>query len=668
MPLNAPILDDRRFQDIVNEAKKRIPQYCEEWTDHNVSDPGVTLIELFAWMTDMMLYRMNQMPRRHYIKFLDMLGLTLDGPVAAEVPVTFWLSAPQEAAVLIPAGTEVASTQTATEQAIIFTTQKDFQVQLPKLEAIISEVATQRAHEKQFVAHNLRRLAAGFDMVEVYSPVPQINDAIYLGFSNDLSHHILGLEMGWDTASGAGVDPTLPPYIWEVATGRQDERWQACDVEYDTTQGFNSAGQIQLHLPQMYRYRINGQSLYWVRARVREISAAERREGMRPYQTSPRLQQLVSHTWGGTTMATHAQIMTLELLGKSTGVPGQEVRLQMAPVLAREAGEHLLVELEDGRRQVWHEVPDFTHSGPEDRHYTLDELTGQIRFGAAVRQRNGAIQMYGAVPPRKATLIFQRYRTGGGLVGNVDTAVLNTLKTAIPYIARVTNRRPAQGGLDAESLDSAMMRAPLALQSRDRAVTARDFEHLTRRALPSQVARVRCLQARPVESGQAVPPGLVYVLVVPHVRYPAGYLTPEELQLPQADLDTITAYLDERRLLTTSLAVRPPAYRWVSVAVRLGALPEADEGAVERAVLARLCRFLNPLTGGPEGKGWPFGRDLFLSDVYQALQGMDGVAYIRQVELYAAVPGGGKTGQPVDSLDVVAHGVVASGMHEVVFV
>ena len=89
MSLNAPILDDRRFQDIVNEAKKRIPQYCEEWTDHNVSDPGVTLIELFAWMTDMMLYRMNQMPRRHYIKFLDMLGITLDAPSRPRFPSHF---------------------------------------------------------------------------------------------------------------------------------------------------------------------------------------------------------------------------------------------------------------------------------------------------------------------------------------------------------------------------------------------------------------------------------------------------------------------------------------------------------------------------------------------------------------------------------------------------
>ena len=73
MSLPAPNLDDRRFQDIVDEAKRRIARLCPEWTDHNVSDPGVALIELYAWMTEMMLYRLNQVPDRLYLKFLELL-------------------------------------------------------------------------------------------------------------------------------------------------------------------------------------------------------------------------------------------------------------------------------------------------------------------------------------------------------------------------------------------------------------------------------------------------------------------------------------------------------------------------------------------------------------------------------------------------------------------
>lgn len=96
--------------------------------------------------------------------------------------------------------------------------------------------------------------------------------------------------------------------------------------------------------------------------------------------------------------------------------------------------------------------------------------------------------------------------------------------------------------------------------------------------------------------------------------------------------------------------------------------PGANRDRVENEVLSRLYRYLNPLTGGPDGKGWPFGEDLFVSSVYQALQGVSNVQFVRGVEMYAAEPGGRRQGAAVESLDVVAHGVIASGLHEVVFV
>ena len=91
MALPVPNLDDRRFQDLVDDAKRLVQQRCPEWTDHNVSDPGVTLIELFAWMTDQLLYRLNRVPDRHYVKFLELIGVTLFPPTAARTDVTFWL-------------------------------------------------------------------------------------------------------------------------------------------------------------------------------------------------------------------------------------------------------------------------------------------------------------------------------------------------------------------------------------------------------------------------------------------------------------------------------------------------------------------------------------------------------------------------------------------------
>src|SRR6476620_8908851 len=106
MVLPVPKLDDRSFQELVNDAKRLITRYCPEWTDHNVSDPGVTLIELFAWMTDMLLYRVNQLPDKVYVKFLELIGLSLAPPRSSRAPVTFYLAAPlsgsQEPDLLIP--------------------------------------------------------------------------------------------------------------------------------------------------------------------------------------------------------------------------------------------------------------------------------------------------------------------------------------------------------------------------------------------------------------------------------------------------------------------------------------------------------------------------------------------------------------------------------------
>ncbi|MFK7802796.1 MAG: putative baseplate assembly protein [Anaerolineae bacterium] len=665
MPLASPVLDDRSFQSIVDEAKKRIPQYTDEWTDHNVSDPGVTLIELFAWMTEMQIYRLNQVPRLHYIKFLNLLGMSMRGPVPSEGAVTFTLTAPQEAPVLIPAGTEVSTVQTATENSVVFTTTEDFLVRPPELAVVASEVATQKAFEKRFITHNLRHLENGFNEIQVFSVLPQTDDALYFGFSQDLSQHIMGLELTWDQASGAGVDPTIPPLVWEAATGNPNRPWLPCYVEQDTTQGLNQAGDVWLHLPKMMRTTMNESSLYWVRVRVTGISTEDQQLGMLPYETSPRLKQVRPLSWGGTGLANHAQTVNNELLGKSDGTPGQRFKLRMTPILTPQPGETLMTEF-NGQKEVWQQVPDFSSSTPQDRHFTLDTVSGEVRFGPAIRQRDGSMQLYGVIPNRGATIMFQRYRTGGGLKGNVEADTLTILKTAIPFINRVTNRQPASGGLDAESLDETLIRAPLALRTRDRAMTAADFEYLAKEALPARVSRVKCLQPRPNDVAH-VAPGQVYVLVVPNTRFPAGYHESAELQMDQAEIDTITRFLDERRLLTTRLNVRAPAYRWVSVKVSLGALPGYDEGRVEQTVLERLYRFLNPLTGGADGQGWPFGRDLFVADVYQALQSMVGVAFIRNVDLFLSTPNGEAVGDPLETISVVTHGVIVSGMHQIEF-
>jgi predicted phage baseplate assembly protein len=108
MPLQAPNLDDRRQEQIVADAKLLIPRYAPEWTDHNASDPGITLIQLFAWMMEMTLYRLNQVPERNYIKFLQLLGIELAPARPAFTELTFTPARDDIESVIVPAGTQVA--------------------------------------------------------------------------------------------------------------------------------------------------------------------------------------------------------------------------------------------------------------------------------------------------------------------------------------------------------------------------------------------------------------------------------------------------------------------------------------------------------------------------------------------------------------------------------
>jgi predicted phage baseplate assembly protein len=323
------------------------------------------------------------------------------------------------------------------------------------------------------------------------------------------------------------------------------------------------------------------------------------------------------------------------------------------------------VQTEGKAPEVWIEVEDFSGSRASDKHFTLDGVSGELRLGPAVKQQEGTIRLYGDIPPKGSNLIFERYRYGGGQAGNVQEGVLNTLKTSIPYVDRVMNRTRASDGRDPETLESAKQRAPEVLHSRDRAITEADFEFLARQAIPARrIGRVKCLQA--LGSDKATP-GQVYVVVIPRLAQPENRLDPKELELRPEDVATLRAYLDERRLLTTRLEITKPAYRWVAVRVKLQAVSDSVKPRVEAEVLRRLYAYLNPLTGGPNQDGWPFGRDLFLPDLYPCLQGLPDVLFVDSVEMYLAKEGGEAQGNPLPRIDLVRHGMIASGRHQVEF-
>jgi predicted phage baseplate assembly protein len=238
MALLVPNLDDRRFQDLVDDAKRLVQQRCPEWTDHNVSDPGVTLIELFAWMTDQLVYRLNRVPDRNYIKFLDLIGVTLFPATAARTQVTLWLTAPQPDTIRIPAGTQVATVRTETDEAIVFGTTED----LPIVPCELSELGSMvdgKTYRDQWVT-----LEKGTGMF-AFKEVPQPGDALYIGLTEPVPSNAVRLRFKCHI-EGVGVDPNNPPLAWEAWNG---EEWVRCELDSDTTGGLNRDGDVVIHVP-----------------------------------------------------------------------------------------------------------------------------------------------------------------------------------------------------------------------------------------------------------------------------------------------------------------------------------------------------------------------------------------------------------------------------------
>lgn len=643
MTLLAPNLDDRRFQDLVDDAKRLVQERSDRWTDHNVSDPGVTLIEAFAWMTDQLLYRLNRVPDRNYVKFLELIGVHLYPPASAHAPITFWLSAPQPATVTIPAGTEVATVRTGEQPPIVFSTTEERAIVTTSLARVGSMLD----------GKSLRDHGDAISMKSAVSPFsspPKPGDALLVGLSAAVPGCAVNLRFV-ARIEGVGVDPDDPPLAWEAWTG---DGWTACELERDTTGGINRDGDVVIHVPPGHvESSIEKLKAAWLRARV-----TEPHEGQPAYSASPEIRGVTAYTIGGTADAMNAELVRNEYLGESEGVPGGRFRLKKAPVVTGEKALVLEV-LVDGAWQEWTQRPNFAASGPDDRHFVLDAATGQVELGPAVRMPDGSQRRYGAVPPRGAGIRVPLYRAGGGQAGNVAAGSLSVLKASIPYVSRVENRRGGRGGVDGEDIEQAKLRGPIVLRTRDRAVTAEDFEHIARDVAP-EVARVRAL---PVSDGAEA--GSVRVLVVPAVSSTGGGLAFDELVPSEETLERITRRLDETRLVGTRVVVEPPAYRGVTIIARVRARPRTDPARLQQDALEALYRYYHPTVGGPEGSGWPFGRPVVAGEVHAALQRVRGTELVEDVRILGADPVTGERGKPTDRLDVEPNALVFSYDHQV---
>lgn len=675
-------LDDRTFQDLVDECILRIPRYCPEWTNYNPSDPGITLVELFAWLTDQMLMRFNQVPLRNYVAFLELLGIRLQPPPPARTNLTFYLSCDLPETYTIPATTEVATLRTENEEAIVFSTDRPLVIGNPRirhfLTAELAEPEPQILRDRVVGSWTLRPDGewAGTELA-FFNDQPQLGNCFYLVFDPDqpIEGNVIAATFKGEAATSTGINPEMPPRRWEAWNGAFWEPVLLREAD-DSTQGFSfseltrsggnplQGADIVLHLP--LRWPVAHFVTYqgrWLRCVY-----LQQANNQPVYIRSPRIVGLNVRSIGGTIEASQCTLIQNEVLGESDGTPGQTFQLQGTPVLPRKQEEYIQVTPPVGLPQIWREVNDFASSGSQDLHYVIDSLTGMVQFGPRIREPaqiqtstrlrgrsqglpTGALvvngngdgegqsmeRQYGAVPPRGSVIRMVAYRTGGGRRGNVQSGSIRVLKSAVPYVASVVNNTHALNGADAESLDDAVIRVPRMLRTRDRAVTVEDFEAIALEAGGGAIARTLCLS--PTRKDEA---GTVRLLLVPQVNTDGieqGIgIDPARFTLAPTLTEQVLAYLDERRLLGVEVRCSQPEYVGVAVQTEVALEPEYNNTIAQQKILSKLevalYRFLNPITGGSEGNGWQFGRPVYSSDIVTLFQRIAGVRYLGTVQLF----------------------------------
>jgi predicted phage baseplate assembly protein len=698
-------LDDLRFQDLVNECRKSITKHCPEWTEVNVSDPGITLIELFAWMTDMLSYRINRLPEKLHVALLSLLDVRLRPPEAACTELRFVFEHPPAQEVQIPAWeTEVATQRTQMHGPIVFQTNTDFTIHPVRPTVCLFKRGSDWL---DIPVSDDRAQPQGRDC-SAFSEKPLAGDCLMLGFDRPLDRLLMRVDVDCMAARGVGVNPKKPPLAWQVSVphvaraqaqqdvqaglargdwsaaieplsdttegfiapaGPADANWSDALVPLsDTTEGFNvERGSIELDLPpRTAAIPIEGHShpRHWLRCSV--VAPSADAPGNR-YQSPPQIFSLTAAPVGAMIPAQHLRRVEKELLGRSDGTPGQTFRLRCPPILPARDAEHLEVRDPDDpdsdRWGHWRRVETFAESKRDDHHYMLDESTGEIELGPAVRQSDGAFRHYGAIPPQRSELRFSAYRHGGGTLGNVAEKTLTRLRRPIAGVRSVTNPRAASGGVDAESLELARARASAVLRTRTRAVTREDFEDLAHVA-SGRVARAHCV------SGEDA--GVPWVYIVPKVvESPVGrMLQPRELRADRDLLDEVKRRLDECRLVGTTVCLAIPRFRAVRVVVQAVASPSADAVDVQRRILEALNTYLNPLVGGSvgsAGEGWEFARPLRQGELYPIVHGLEGVHKILLMEVYEEELETGEVirGALTEDLKLSPGELIVSGRHRV---
>lgn len=486
--------------------------------------------------------------------------------------------------------------------------------------ALVDQTAANNAHRTANAAHaSLRYFVPLGETLQRFDaegvPATSGQPALYLGLDRPPSGSAVSLLFLVEDRPDA--DGALPL----SASVLRRRGFEQVPVD-DGTRGLTESGTVVLQIGEPPESsQLFGQTAWWLRLQANP--------------DAPRLwPPVVLGAWLNGTWASACETRENEWLGSSDGSPLQRVMLARPPVIAgslelrvrERLGEEAVQRLRELDRTLvedeiafnrgpwirWTCVADTDDAGPDERVYSLDDASGEIRFGDG---RHGRIP-----PPGADTLLARRYRHGGGAAANALTAWTQVqLVTPLRGVDTVIAPDGAAGGTDPQDAAEVMRFAPDTLRLRGRAISPDDLAALARQFSPD------IAQVAPISVG-----GALRLVVVMRDRDPRP---------TQAALRELRRFLAAHALPSLMapdvLETRGPVLRPLRVEVRLVVDRLAHGGGVESQARLRVKALLDPATGGLDGRGWPVGQWPTSDEIAAVLATLAAVEEIDEVTITA---------------------------------
>jgi hypothetical protein len=539
MPLQIPNLDDRTYQQLVDEAVARIPAHTPEWTNFNQSDPGITLVQIFAWMSENLLYRSNRIPEANRLKFLSLLGIPLRPAAPAYALVTFNNDRGPTTPLPVEKGLELYAGK------VPFRTRTDVNI-LPVSAVVFFKKRIELSGTDQ--TRQLELFGAdktSYESVMLEAPAVGKPDPVVNLRSQDIRDNALWLALiapkniAVDEVKGVISDQTLSVGIYPSITTELGEpdplqphlpeaqsvlrsgllfdllesqvrdqpggpvKGNYVPLEVENAESvLKMPGIVQLRLP-----RLSGRTFDELEPTeegtgnlpplVQDRDLAERIVAWIRIRQDPAsdTSDPASLTWIGVNAARVIQSLRVEneRIGVGTGTPEQVLKVANTPVIIEQPlnpfspaqfATRFTLTLVDGAgtEEVWTRVDDLYSAKADDRVYALDAESGQVRCGDGLR---GKRFPYGFV-------VRATYEYGGGTQGNTAIAALNKAPS-LPGGIKVSNPVPTWGAADGQSVADGERSISRFLRHRDRLVTAEDYREITLQTPGVELGRVEVL-------------------------------------------------------------------------------------------------------------------------------------------------------------------------------